>query len=45
MEREKFYFNDSYKFAYFDDINGIITDEHPDTMAVATLEGAGVRLF
>lgn len=45
MEREKFYFNDSYKFAHFDDINGIITDEHPDSMTVSVLEGAGVRLF
>ena len=27
MERDKFYFNDSYKYAYFDDISGIVTDE------------------
>ena len=30
MERDKFYFNDSYKYAYFDDISGIVTDEFPD---------------
>ena len=36
MEKEKFYFNDSYKFAHFDDINGIVTDEYPDsTIAVS----------
>ena len=30
MERDKFYFNDSYKYAYFDDISGIVTDEFPE---------------
>ncbi len=45
MEREKFYFNDSYKFAYFDDISGIITDEYPDGTIVNTLEAAGVHLI
>lgn len=45
MEREKFYFNDSYKFAHIDDINGIITDEFPDSTIVNSLETAGVRLF
>lgn len=45
MEKEKFYFNDSYKFAHFDDINGIVTDEHPDSTIVATLEASGVRLI
>lgn len=45
MEREKFYFNDSYKFAHFDDINGIVTDEFPDSTIVNTLESSGVRLI
>lgn len=45
MEREKFYFNDSYKFAHFDDINGIITDEAPDNTIVNSLEMAGVSLI
>lgn len=45
MERDKFYFNDSFKFAHFDDINGIITDESPDPTTVSTLEASGVRLF
>ncbi|MDY3920153.1 MAG: DeoR/GlpR family DNA-binding transcription regulator [Candidatus Limivivens sp.] len=45
MERDKFYFNDSYKFAHFDDINGIITDKEPDPATMQTLEGAGVRLI
>ena len=44
MEKEKFYFNDSYKFAHFDDINGIVTDEYPDSTIVRTLEASGVRL-
>lgn len=45
MEREKFYFNDSYKFTHFDDINGIITDEVPDGAILNTLEKSGVRIF
>lgn len=45
MERDKFYFNDSYKFAHFDDINGIVTDEYPDSTIVNTLEASGVRLI
>lgn len=45
MEREKFYFNDSYKFAHFDDIDGIITDEAPDPAAMSALESAGVQLY
>ena len=38
-------FNDSYKYAYFDDISGIVTDEFPDDTIVSTLERAGVKLF
>ena len=45
MEKEKFYFNDSYKFAHFDDISGIVTDEYPDSTIVKTLEASGVRLI
>ena len=45
MEKEKFYFNDSYKFAHFDDISGIVTDEFPDDTIVSTLERAGVKLL
>ena len=45
MEKDKFYFNDSYKYAYFDDISGIVTDEFPDDTIVSTLERAGVKLF
>lgn len=45
MERDKFYFNDSFKFAHFDDINGIITDEEPDTTIIQALEASGVRLI
>ncbi|MGB8451374.1 MAG: DeoR/GlpR family DNA-binding transcription regulator [Anaerocolumna sp.] len=45
MERDKFYFNDSYKFAHFDDINGIITDEIPDQSTMNVLESAGITLY
>ena len=45
MEGDKFYFNDSYKFAHFDDISGIVTDEFPDETIVHALEIAGVRLI
>ena len=33
------------KYAYFDDISGIVTDEFPDDTIVSTLERAGVKLF
>lgn len=45
MERDKFYFNDSYKFAHFDDINGIITDESPDQSTLKVLDSAGITLY
>lgn len=45
MEKDKFYFNDSYKFAHFDDISGIVTDEFPDATIVTALEAAGVKLL
>ena len=45
MEKDKFYFNDSYKFAHFDDIDGIISDETPDPATVSVLENAGVILY
>ena len=45
MEREKFYFNESYKYTHFDDISGIITDEFPDDTIVNTLRNAGVKLL
>ncbi|MDO5338026.1 MAG: DeoR/GlpR family DNA-binding transcription regulator [Eubacteriales bacterium] len=45
MESDKFYFNDSYKFAHFDSIDGIITDKAPDPAAIGTLESAGIQLY
>lgn len=45
MEKDKFYFNDSYKFTHFDDIDGIITDEAPDPATMEALESAGVQLY
>lgn len=44
MENDKFYFNDSYKFARFDEIDEIITNKLPDEVAVEALEAAGVTL-
>lgn len=45
MERDKFYFNDSYKYAHLNDIHGIITDQKPDRAAISVLEAAGVNLI
>lgn len=45
MEKEKFYFNECYKFAHFDDIEGIITNEFPDETTKIALESAGVTLY
>ena len=45
MEREKFYFNESYKYTHFDDISGIITDEFPDDTIVNILRNTGVKLL
>lgn len=45
MEKDKFYFNESFKFAHLDDIDGIITDEVPDPATVNALESAGVKLY
>lgn len=44
MEREKFYFNESYKYTHFDDISGIITDEFP-VISVNILRNTGVKLL
>lgn len=45
MDDDKFYFNDSYKFAQFDEIDGIITNRLPDASSVRALEAAGVTLY
>ncbi|MEY8352380.1 DeoR/GlpR family DNA-binding transcription regulator [Lachnospiraceae bacterium 54-53] len=45
MEKDKFYFNDSYKFAHFDDIDGIITDSMPDEATARRLDSAGVTIL
>lgn len=45
MENDKFYFNDSYKFAHFDEIDGIITNRLPDASSLQALEAAGVTLY
>ena len=45
MENDKFYFNDSYKFAHFDEIDGIITDRAPNGAVVCALKAAGVTLY
>lgn len=45
MEKDKFYFNDSYKFAHLDDIDGIITDSMPDEATVRKLYASGVTIY
>lgn len=45
MEKSKFYFNESYKFTQLDVIEGIITDELPETAIIKTLEGFGVKIY
>lgn len=44
MERDKFYFNDSYKFAHLDDIDGIITDAPPDAATAERLNALGIGI-
>ena len=45
MEREKFYFNESYKFTQLDALDGIITDEFPDGSVQDMLDSLGVALY
>lgn len=45
MESEKFYYNECYKFAHFDDINGIISDQLPNREMQNALGKAGVELL
>ncbi len=45
MEKDKFHFNDSYKFAFLDDIDGIITDSMPDDATVQKVLASGVSIF
>lgn len=45
MEHEKFEYNECFKFAHFDDIDGIITDEQPNPETGKILEKAGVKLY
>lgn len=45
MEKEKFYFNESYKYAALDDIDAIITDEQPDATTLGVLDSVGVELY
>jgi Transcriptional regulators of sugar metabolism len=45
MEKEKFHFNDSFKYAHLDDIDGVIVDEELDTIVVNALEASGVQIY
>jgi DeoR/GlpR family transcriptional regulator of sugar metabolism len=45
MESEKFYYNECYKFAHFDDVDGIISDKMPNAEMQKILEAAGVELY
>ena len=45
MEREKFYFIDSYNITQLDALDGIITDEFPDGSVQDMLDSLGVALY
>lgn len=45
MEKEKFYFNECYKYADFSDVEAFITDEFPDDRTIAEVKRAGVRIL
>ena len=45
MESEKFYYNECYKFAHFDDVDGFISDKLPNAEMQKELEAAGVELY
>ena len=45
MEREKFYFNESYKFTQLDALDGIITAGFPDGSVQDMLDSLGVALY
>lgn len=45
MEREKFYFNESYKFTQLDELDGIITDESRISPVQDMLDSLGVTLY
>lgn len=45
MDHEKFYYNECFKFAHFDDVSGIITDKEPNPETARKLATAGVRLY
>ena len=45
MESEKFYYNECYKFAHFDDVDGFISDKLPNEEMRKELEAAGVELY
>lgn len=45
MESEKFYYNECYKFAHFDDISGILSDRLPNQEMQKSLKEAGVELL
>lgn len=45
MEREKFYFNENYRYAHLDDVSGIITDALPDRELMELLTANEVELY
>ena len=45
MEREKFYFNECYKFGYVHEVDGIFTNELPDQATKEILDQIGVSLY
>lgn len=45
IENEKFYFNESYKYAYFDDINGIFTDKKPEKTIDELFNSSNITVY
>lgn len=45
IENEKFYFNESYKYAHFDDINGIFTDKKPEKSIENLFLASDVQIY
>lgn len=45
IENEKFYFNESYKYAHFDDINGIFTDRKPEKSISELFKASDVQVY
>lgn len=45
IENEKFYFNESYKYANFDDITGVFTDKKPEKSIDEILKSSDIQIY